>query len=404
MSNAPLEDYDHYDEAFALDPHPTWARMRAECPVARTERYGGFYVLTRLEDIRAVASQPEIFSSFPADTPPDPRHQTRLIPMEVDPPDHRHYRKILEPLFRPKLIEELEPQLRADAKLLVDGLLEAKDREVDFVERFALPFPTTAFLRLLGIPEASDSERYPLSVWVNEILHAIGAPAGDTEAKREVRAHGGRCLRAFLTDAIAAAPTHGTPGLLNTLLDPEVPDDRRLSPEELHNFLHVLVLGGLETVTTALGFAFLHLGRRPDLQAQLAARPDLIPSAVEETLRYEGTVHPTRTVMQACTVGGVDLVPGDRVALPYGSANRDETVFERADELVLDREGNRHVAFGAGAHRCLGSHLARLELRVAMEEILSRIPFFTVPDGTPIESHGGQTRSIMNLPFRILPG
>jgi cytochrome P450 len=404
VSNAPREDYDHFDEAFALDPHATWARMRQECPVARTERYGGFYVLTRLDDIVQVAQHPEVFSSFPADTPPDPRHKTRLVPMEVDPPDHRRYRRILEPLFRPKLIEVLEPQLRADARALVEDLLEAKERELDFIQVFALPFPTTAFLRLLGIPEATDTERYPLSTWVNEILHAQGAPAGDIEAKNAVRGHGGRCLRAFLNDAIASAPAHGTPGLLNTLLDPDIEGDKRLTPEELHNFLHVLVLGGLETVTTALGFAFLHLGRRPDLQEQLAERPDLIPSAVEETLRYESSVHPTRTVLSPCTIGGVDLVPGDRVALPYGSANRDESAFERADELLLDREGNRHVAFGAGVHRCLGSHLARLELRIAFEEVLDRIPAFTVPEATPIQAYGGQTRSIMNLPFRIVPG
>jgi cytochrome P450 len=390
---ARLVDYDHYDEAFALDPHETWASLRTECPVARTENHGGFFIPSTLEDIQRVVQDAETFSSFPADTPPDPRHTTRLIPMEVDPPEHRRYRRALEPMFRPKVINELETSLRKDAAELVDVMLER--REFDFVEVFALPFPSSAFLKLIGLPSDRETER-TLATWANEILHAQGAPSDDVAAQRAVRAGAGRRMKAFLIDAMHNAEPGG---LVAALLDPDAGHD--LSSDELHSFMHVLVLGGLETVTTALTFSFLHLGRHPELRERLVADPGLIPSAVEELLRYETSVHPTRTVTRPCELGGVELGPGDRVAVPYGAANRDPAVFDRPDEIVLDRAANRHLAFGGGIHRCLGSHLARLELRIAFEEIFRRVPSFSVPEDAVLRAYGGQTRAIANLPFRI---
>jgi cytochrome P450 len=392
-------NYDHYVEDFALDPHPTWARLRRECPVSYTPNYGGFFVASRLQDIQEVVQDPETFSSFPADTPPDPRHSTRLIPMEVDPPEHRRYRRAFEPLFRPKVIGTLTDSLRTDARSLVNHLLEL--RTFDFIEEFAAPFPSSAFLKLLGLPNDRDTER-TLAVWVNQILHAEGADPADPADQTRVRAGAGRELKRFLDSAIARTREERRDGLILSLLDPEFTEQHALSDAEMHNFLHVLVLGGLETVTTALGFSFLHLGRRPDLQEKLASDPALIPSAVEELLRYESSVHPTRTVTQSCTLGGVALRPGDRIALPYGSANRDEAVFERPDEILFDRRGNRHLAFGGGNHRCLGSHLARLEMRIAFEEIFRAIPRFCVPEDFRPRAAGGQTRSIGNLPFQIL--
>jgi cytochrome P450 len=397
-SNPTCIDYDHYDESFALDPHGTWAQLRRECPVARTENYGGFYVVAAWEDIDHVLHDPELFSSFPADTPPDPRHTTPLIPMEIDPPEHRRYRKAFEPLFRPRVMAQLEHGLREHARALVAEMIQ--EREFDFVERFALPFPSGAFLGLLGLDR--DHELIAqLGIAANQVLHAVGAPSRDVEAQRAVRATGARTMRRFLTEVLDGTRTTTPDGLLSTVLDDGFLRENGMKREEVRSFLHVLLLGGLETVTTALAFSFLHLGRRPDLQQRLVREPRLIPEAVEELLRFETSVHPTRTVTRECTLRGVRLRPGDRIAVPYGSANRDEGVFERPDEIILDRQGNRHIAFGAGNHRCLGSHLARLELRVAFEEIFRAIPEFTVDAEFRPRAFGGQTRSIADLPFRV---
>lgn len=389
-------DYDHYDPGFALNPHETYATLRAQCPVAHSDRYGGFYVISRYEDICEVLHRPEDFSSFPADTPPSPSHTRPIPPFEVDPPDHRSYRRILDPLFGPKRMNLLEPTIRAQARDLVDDMV--RRREFDFIDAFAKPFPSSVFLSLIGL-EVDTVQRDQLCEWAESILHTSGANSGDTEARTETRVAAARALRAFLSGALDI--NRDKPDtLLGALFAARFADERELSYEEVFDFAFLLVLGGLDTLTTALGFSFLHLARRPDLQDRLATHPEDIPKAIEELLRFESAVHPSRTVTNACDIGGVRLQPGDRVVLPYASASRDGAVFEHPDEIDLDRTSNRHVAFGVGPHRCLGSHLARLEMRVAFEEIFRRIPRFSVPEDAVLHAHGGQTRSLANLPFR----
>jgi len=272
-------DYDHYDPRFALDPHPAYRKLRDTCPVAHTGNYGGFYVLTKFADIAEVLHDAAVFSPWPADTPPTPGHNRALIPLEVDPPDHRRYRMIVDPIFRPKAIEHIAESVREYAMQLIDAMLDK--REFD-----------------------------------------------------------------------------------------------------------------------AIGFSFLHLARRPDLQDRLAAEPSLIPAAIEELLRYESIVHASRTVTEPRILGGTQLQPGDRVVVPLAAAHRDGAEFDRPDEILFDRKPGRAMVFGAGSHRCLGSYLARLQLRIAFEEILRRIPRFSLPPGAVLHAYGGQTRSLSTLPFR----
>jgi cytochrome P450 len=390
--------YDHYDHALALVPHDTYSVLRRECPVGRSDLYGGFYVLSRHADVHRAYTDPETFSSFPADTPPKP-HNRKLIPFEIDPPEHVDYRRMANPLFGPRRMRALEQSLRDHAIALVDDLIERG--ESDFIRTFALPFPSAAFLNLVGIP-AEPVLRDELCRWTNMILHFTGAEQGTDEEKEAVRAEGVAKLWSFVASIIDDRRANLGDDVVSRLLAGTLSGERPLSRYEAISFTYVLVLGGLDTVTAALGFSFWHLGRRPDLRRRLAD-PALIPGAAEEFLRYESSVHPSRTVLRPCTLSeGVQLSPGDRVVLPIASANRDELVFDRPDEIDFTRDNKVSLAFGAGNHRCIGIHLARLELRVAFEEIFRRIPDFEVPEDAELDAEGGGTRGLTSLPFRIL--
>lgn len=392
-------DYDHYDPAFALDPHTDYATLRAKCPVAHTDNYGGFYVMTKFDDISTVLHDAKTFSSWPADTPPTPGHTRALIPLEVDAPEHRRYRTIVDPLFRPNAIEYIADSVREYAIELVDTML-AK-REFDFMAEFAQPFPSAVFLRLVGL-ESTVEQRDQLCNWAGTILHTTttGAEHGDVEAQTTARLQAGKALNDFLRSLLDDRLQNPGDDIISYLTTAEMPGQRKLDYREILNFAYVLVLAGLDTVTTAIGFSFMHLARRPDLQDRLAADPSQIPGAIEELLRYEPIVHMTRTVTERKVVNGVELQPGDRVVVPLASAHRDEDIYPDADEILIDRPVQKSMVFGGGSHRCLGSHLARLELTIAFEEIFRRIPRFSLPDGAKLSAHGGQTRSLSTLPFR----
>jgi cytochrome P450 len=392
-------EYDHYDPEFALDPHAVYATLREKCPVSHSENYGGFYVMSKFEDISEILMDAATFSSWPADTPPTPGHNRALIPLEVDAPDHRRYRMIIDPVFRPKAIEHIAASVREYAVELVDAMV-AK-REFDFMAEFAVPFPSSVFLRLVGLPSTPQT-RDRLCEWAGTILHTTthGAQHGDAEAQTAARMAAGKKLHDFLRGLLDQRMADPGEDLISLLIKAEMPGQRKLDPKEILNFAYVLVLAGLDTVTTAIGFSFLHLARRPDIQDRLAADPSLIPGTIEELLRYESIVHMSRTVMKPHVIRGVALLPGDRVTVPLASAHRDQDVYDRADEILIDRQIDRSLVFGAGSHRCLGSHLARLELTVAFEEILRRIPRFSLPPDPELHAYGGQTRSLETLPFR----
>jgi len=392
-------DYDHYDPDFALNPHADYATLRAKCPVAHTDNYGGFYVMTKFDDISAVLHDARTFSSWPADTPPTPGHTRALIPLEVDPPEHRRYRTIVDPLFRPNAIEHIADSVRTYAGELIHTMV-AK-REFDFMTEFAQPYPSAVFLRLVGL-DFTVEQRDELCDWAGTILHTTttGVLHGDVAAQTAARLDAGKALNNFLRNLLNDRLKNPGDDIISYLTTAEMPGQRKLDYREILNFAYVLVLAGLDTVTTAIGFSFLHLARRPDLQDRLAADPSLIPAAIEELLRYEPIVHGSRTVTERHVVRGVELQPGDRIVIPLASAHRDEDVYPDADQILFDRQAPKSIVFGAGNHRCLGSHLARLELTIAFEEIFKKIPRFSLPEGAKLAAHGGQTRSLATLPFR----
>ena len=377
-------DY-HGDATFLADPFAAFDRTRND-RAFYSMAHGGYWVLTRADDIREAFQHPEIFSSreFAIPTGVYPR---TLRPLALDPPDHGAYRQPLAPLFSPGAVARREPELRALCSALIDGF--ARDGGGDLLVLLARPFPTTVFVSMLGLPVSASTM---FEQWNHELLHAYDEPA--------LRQSAAKHILTYLDDVVAERLIEGptdVDDIFNVLLRAEV-DGRPLTHDELLDYAFMLFIAGLDTVTAVLGFSLHCLATRPDFQARLQAEPALIPAAVEELLRAHAIVNPARVVTKDTTFAGVEMRTGDRVLLATALATRDPIEFDRADEVVLDREHNRHVAFGAGPHRCLGSHLARLELRIALEELLARVQGFRLAAGEPVAIHGGGVLGLDRLP------
>jgi cytochrome P450 len=280
-----------------------------------------------------------------------------------------------------------EPALRELCGQLLDEVVP--DGSCDLLAALARPFPTIVFVNLLGVPA---SEAPTLEAWNHVLLHTYDDP--------EARAAAAKSILGFLEETVSERERTGPVGedLFDVLLQTRV-DDRPLTHDELLDYAFMLFVAGLDTVTALLSFAFQTLATRQDLQARLGSEPELVPAAVEELLRAHAIVNPGRIVTHDVEFAGVEMRAGDRVLLATSLATRDPAEFERPDELLLERDASRHLAFGGGPHRCLGSHLARLEIRIAIEELHARIPSYTIPDGERIAVHGGGVLGIDRLPI-----
>jgi cytochrome P450 len=384
-------DY-HHDPRFATDafgPFDAFDAVRGRRAFF-SPAYGGYWVLTEAADIRAALQQPDVFSSRITGIPPTPRPR-RLLPLELDPPDHGAYRHPLASVFSPGAVARLEPAIRRTCATLVDGFAAAGRCEL--LSDFAVPFPTTIFVDLLGLP-ASEVHRF--AAWNHALLHAHDRPEVRTEAKGAIAAY----LEDLVTRRIGEARRgEGRDDDLFAVLATAEVDGRPLTPDEIFDYAFLLFIAGLDTVTAALGFSFAYLARHPDHRRQLVADPALVPGAVEELLRAHSIVNPARTVTTDVDFAGVGLRAGDRVLVSTVLANRDPAEFDEPGTVDFSRTANRHVAFGAGPHRCLGSHLARAELRIALEEFHRRIPDYRVADGAVIRAHGGGSMGVDHLPL-----
>jgi cytochrome P450 len=374
----------------AAEPHPVYRRFLDECPVARLEDAPELVVLSRYEDVRHAFRHPEIFSSameaaaIGQDRP--------LIPLQIDPPEHAKYRRLLDPQFSPKQIATLD----ADARALVGELVEAfADRDgCDLHAEFTTPLPSTIFLALMGLPQSDLPE---FLRWKDDIVRPDVDPA-DTEGAERARRAAGKSIYAYFEAAIDARRQRPDDGLFSRLLTSEV-EGRELSREEILDISYLLLLGGLDTVTATLDCSFAWLARNPDARRELAADPARAESVVEELLRHQTPVAMVvRVAAQDATIGGVDIRKGDHVSLLIGASNADHSEFDEPHEMRFDREGNRHLAFGGGPHRCLGSHLARLELRVALEEFHRRIPEYSLTPEAELNYSPG-IRQLDSLPL-----
>jgi cytochrome P450 len=384
-----------FDAETADAPHAAYAKLRGLCPVARSPNAAmpGVYV-SGYEDVAWALRNPDVFSSGP-DALSIGQAQP-LIPLQLDPPLHTRYRHVLNPLFKPNQVARLEPEVRS----LVTDLLDAvADRgQCDFHEEFSTPLPSTIFLRLMGLPH-SDLPQFLR--WRDDIIRPDVDPT-DTEAAAQIREAAGQAINSYFEAAIDRAREQPGEGLLASLVGAEI-DGRPLDRRELLGICHLMLLGGLDTVTATLDCMVVYLARHPDRRRALVEDPSLVPAAVEELLRHQSPVMVVpRVVRQPVTLRGVELRPGDPAMLVLGAANSDDGVFTAGSELDLTRDAGRHVAFGVGHHFCLGAHLARLELRVSLEELHRRIPDYWIPDDAEVHFSPG-IRQAHGLPLEWRP-
>jgi cytochrome P450 len=374
---------DVFSQACADDPHPVYQEMHARCPVGRENGlFGPSATLSRYDDVLWALKHPEVFSSKDVvkignDVP--------LIPLSVDPPEHAKYRRLLDPQFSPKRMAELEPEARVLVNEIIDEFVASG--ECDFHEDFATPLPSTIFLALMGLPQ----EDLPQFLrWRDDTIRPQADETGTVDQKREAA---GKAIENYFETKIEEKRSHPDDRLLSTIVHGEV-EGRPLTHDELLGTTHLLLLGGLDTVTATLDCMIVFLAQNPERRGAVIQDGSLVIGAVEELLRHQTPVMMVpRVVAQDVELGGVELKAGDGAILLIGAANADHDEFDGASDVRFDRERNRHLAFGGGAHRCLGSHLARLELTVALEEFHRRIPDYQLAPRTVISFSPGIRQS-----------
>jgi cytochrome P450 len=376
-----------------LDGFHLFDELRGDCPAFRSEEAQGYYVLTDTELILDGLQHPELFSNA-SPVPIDPNPSVKWIPMMIDPPEHTVWRKLLGPLFSPGRIAALEPRVRERCTELVDEIVAAGAGEVDFINAFARQFPTTIFMEILGLP-ADKFEQF--MAWEAKILHGTA----ETDPDRAIMATAMFEVMGYFQEIIGerrATPETARKDVLSEALTWEI-DGEPIPDQDLLSFCLLLFMAGLDTVTAQLSYAFLHLSTHPDDRDRLVADPALIPTAVEEFLRVYPIVQTGRKVTQDFTFHGLDLKEGDMVVFPLAATGRDPGQYANATTVDLDREVTRHVSFGAGPHRCLGSHLARQELKVALEVWHEKIPNYAFVGGSDITEHAGGVYGLDTLPM-----
>lgn len=368
--------FGHHDEGLDV-AFDVYRELREHCPIGHSDRYGGFWFAVRYDDIHRIEQEPDTFAVSPGMLLPPMGHVRPGIPIDIDPPMHPKYRRITLPAFTPQRIAEMEPMVRRVARDLLEEIGDVD--EVDASKRFAVPLPMRAFCQVAGLPE-EDSER--LEDWIDRIFYVRTHDYADTE-----RAAAECC--AYLADHFAARRDQPPrEDLLGRLLAAEV-DGRPLTEDELVDYGFVLLTAGLDTTAWVIRSGLWHLSQHPDDLARLVDRPELIATAVEEFLRCLSSVQAmARTATRDVPLDGHEVAAGDRVLIVFGAGNRDEAVFPDAGRINIDRQPNPHMAFGVGIHRCLGSNLARRELRIAFEEFLARHPVFTLAPGSDAPWHG----------------
>ena len=390
-------DFDHTDPAWAADPYPIWADLRQRCPVARTGRYGGTWLPVTHELVSEVAYDTEHFTSrsvVVSEDRPGPDDLPAPIglspPITSDPPFHALARGMLLPAFGPRAIAAVEPYTRE----LCRELLAATEGQpvFDAATEYARHIPVRVIVRFLGFP-VEDADKF--RQFIRLVLEDVATSAGDEE-REAMFAELDAYMDAQIDDHIARPRDD----LTSFLIDAEI-GGSKLSREHIRGTMILLMIAGIDTTWSAIGASLWHLAQHPADRRRLATEPDLMRSGVEELLRAYAPVTMARLVARDFDFHGHQLKEGDWLLLPFPAANRDPEAFENPDVVQLDRVRNRHAAFGLGRHRCLGSHLARMELRVALEEWLARYPDFGLADPAAVTWSGGQVRGPRTLPVKI---
>lgn len=378
-------EFDHWSSKMAYSPYDVWTRLRNECPVARTPRHGGYYVLSQYEDVFAAALNTDIFSSdgdgLGVAIPP--QELRPLYPIDLDPPYHTKYRQLLNPFFNMRTVATMEPMIRELARELISAFPESGP--FDVCAAFTLPLPRRVGFKMLSFPEEWTEE-------VSELVEAIMSDVKDRQGEAAPK------LFARLTQILTerkSGPRHDD--LLDTVVFGTI-DGEPVDDQQSFAMLVLLLMGGLSTTSAALAMMVEWLADHPEDRRRLREHPEVHNLAVDEFIRYSSPVaHIGRTVMADTEVHGCPIPKGSRVLLGFGSANRDERAFERPDEVIIDRQPNRHAGFGIGPHRCIGSHLAKLQVKIALEELLASAPRFHVHDHGQTHWVGSESRMMDRL-------
>jgi cytochrome P450 len=396
------EHYDPYHPELSQKMWDVVEHLRARCPVAHSDStmgggaFNGLWVLTQYEDICAVLRDPQTFSSDPS------RFNPELVesplgyfpPISLDPPLHQKWRVLLNPRLTPKALASFEPGIRAIVTELIDGFLE--EGHCDFVSQLARLLPSRMFFQVLfGIGDPEEVDR--CLVWSDKVIYEQDGSPEFLEAMAawvnwiaefvSVRRAGPR--REDLIDSLLFGTIDGQP----------------LSDRDITGAIQILTLGAFETTSDALSAVMLKLTEFPEVQARLRGDPSLIPTVFDEILRVETPVISlTRHCTRDVEIGGKQLKTGDTILMHFGAANRDPAVFENPTQCQWDRADNRHIAFGLGPHRCIGSNTARLNLRVVFEEVLARMDDIHVtPGDVPSQAPATMTWGLKYLPISFVP-
>lgn len=383
-------DWDFNDPSWVNDPFPIWDDLRERCPVAHSTRFNeGAWLPLRYDDVVAIANDTETFSNV--------HHGIRrggtvdrgyFPPINSDPPEHLEIRRTLLPFFAPRRVEQWREHIAADCEERVRVIVERGHG--DAAVEYSQHIPVGAIAAILGI-DAADGEQF--RTWVRQILQ-IGLDDA-TAMQRGV---------AEIRDYMAQAMTERRKSPGNDLISHLVTTEMEGAPLPDHLIERMLVLqlvAGIDTTWSSIGAALWHLAVHDDDRRRLVAEPELLPTAIEELLRAYAPVNVARRVTADAEVNGVTMHQGDHLMMAFPIACRDPQKFDRADEVVLDRAENRHVAFGSGIHRCLGSNLARLEMELALETWLRHIPEYSIAPGADVSWSTGQIRGPRSIPIVV---
>jgi len=386
-------DFSHLEPEWAADPYPIQDDLRQRCPIAHTGRFGGGWLPVRYADVAAIAYDTDQFSSraiIMSNVRP-PRELAPVggsPPISSDPPFHHEARKLLLPAFTRAAVGRLEPATRAFCDSLIDAF-DGRD-VVDAAREYAQHIPVRVIADMLGFPPEDGPQ---FREFVADLLEGINLPP-DERVERVRR------LFDYLLAQVDEHLARPRDDLTSYLLDAEL-YGHKLGPDHVVGTMALLLIAGIDTTWSAIGASLWHLASVPADRARLVAEPGLLPAAMEELLRAYAPVTMARLVTGDMHWRGVDMKADDWILLSFAAANRDPAQFDRPGEVIIDREVNRHAAFGLGIHRCLGSHLARMELRVALQAWLDRIPVFSLADPAAVTWAAGQIRGPRTLPLRI---
>jgi cytochrome P450 len=381
-------DFDHLDPRWTENPYPIWDELRQKCPIAHTDRFMGAYFATRYEDVRTIAYDTEHFSSRRPVVREARAPLTPAPPITSDPPEHGPAKKVLLPAFTPETINRHETRTRDVCQELIARI--APKKSCDAAVEYAQEIPVRVIAHMLGVPE-QDADQF--RKWIKEILE-IGISDYDVlmRAQRE--------MIAYFAEKIASRRAELQDDLISYLINART-EGQTLSDDHINGTLRLLLIAGIDTTWSAIGSCLWHLALHQDDRRRLRSETGLMTLAIEEFLRAYAPVTMAREVVKQTQIGGCTFKPGHMVLLSFPAANRDPAVFPDADRVIIDRAQNRHAAFGLGIHRCVGSNLARMEIRIALTEWLAHFLEFRLDPDKVVTWSVGTVRGPRQLPLLL---